>query len=84
MKLENTVLKELGNEALGGKIFENETFKEFASDFSQEEKEQCTSLEFFNDTLVLCDLKPLTKENYPNTDISFEAVQELLNEYGEQ
>lgn len=84
MELENTILKELGNTAIGGKIFENETFKDFASDFSQKEKAQCTSLEFFNDTLVLCDLKPLTKENYPNTVISFEAVQSLLNKYAEQ
>jgi len=77
MKLEEIELKE-SNSSYGGKCFEGETFKDFIGDIGAEDIKYCHTLKDFNELLRICGLLPLTKENYPNVEISNQAINELF------
>lgn len=79
MKLQDVELRDDETE-YGGKCFANETFKDFAGDFGDEDIEYCNTVKDFNELLKMCGLLPLTSENYPNVEITDKAINELFRE----
>lgn len=69
--LSNIVLKE-SKTSISGKLFPNETVKDFICELTEAEKRNFDELETFNDLLSTCGILPITSDNY-DTNITEDA-----------